>query len=64
MSLVPEPHVPKWVSWELLPRGWFKLNFDGSVRGNRASNDIGAFVEAGSVPIANVSVQKTEIRRL
>lgn len=49
----PEPRIPKWVLWELPLRSWYKLNFDGSVRGNSGArfvvrNDVGALVGADS----------------
>lgn len=35
-GLVSESLDTRWVSWDPPPRAWFKVNFDGSMQGNKA----------------------------
>lgn len=34
-----QPQMPRWALWDLPPKGWFRLNFDGFVRNCRIGTE-------------------------
>lgn len=66
-AIVPEALDVGWVSWVPFPKGWFKINFDSSMQGNKVvvgfvvRNDTGGLVGVGSVSLVYSSVLDVEI---
>lgn len=41
----------RWVSWELLSKGWFKLTFNDLIQGFKDGVEFVAMIDVGGLPI-------------